>query len=181
MCRAPESPQQSERCICGPRKDKLGFESRHYVLAAATPLVLLLAAFASVSAQTQTLPATTVTATVFAAGQAGKLKGLIISRNGDDMVLRDDAGGMDVVTLTADTKISSPSGLFKMDKKHRDVSNLLPGLIVEIKGSGGDRGNSRGRQDQLPLERTEGRRTGRRGDGGAEHAGRCKHGTASAP
>ena len=118
-----------------------GLRKPSLVLAAATPLVLLLAAFASVSAQTQTLPPTTVTATVFAAGQSGKLKGLIISRNGDDMVLRDDAGGMDVVTLTADTKISSPSGLFKMDKKHRDVSNLLPGLIVEIKGSGGDRGN----------------------------------------
>jgi outer membrane protein OmpA-like peptidoglycan-associated protein len=118
-----------------------GLRKPSLVLAAATPLVLLLAAFASVSAQTQTLPATTVTATSYAAGQSAKVKGLIISRNGDDMVVRDDAGGMDVVTLTADTKISSPSGLFKMDKKHRDVSNLLPGLIVEIKGSGGDRGN----------------------------------------
>jgi len=110
-------------------------------LVAATLLVLALAAFATrLSAQTP-LPATTVTATYFPTGQAAKVKGLIISRSGDDMTIRDDQGGMDVVTLTADTKISSPSGLFKMDKKGRDVSNLLPGLIVEIKGSGGDRGN----------------------------------------
>jgi outer membrane protein OmpA-like peptidoglycan-associated protein len=31
--------------------------------------------------------------------------------------------------------------LFKTEKKERDVSNLLPGLIVEVKGNGGDRGN----------------------------------------
>ena len=111
-------------------------------LAAATPLVMLLAAFAArLPAQTPTLPTTTVTATAFVAGQGAKVKGLIISRNGDDMTIRDDAGGLDIVTLTADTRITSPSGLFKMDKKHRDVSNLLPGLIVEVKGNGGDRGN----------------------------------------
>ena len=119
-----------------------GLRKPSLVLTAATPLVLVLAGFATrLPAQTPTLPTTTVTATVFAAGQGAKIKGLIVSRNGDDMVIRDDAGATDVVTLTADTRISSPSGLFKMDKKSRDVSNLLPGLIVEIKGSGGDRGN----------------------------------------
>src|SRR4029079_18193890 len=51
------------------------------------------------------------------------------------------AGTTDVVTLTADTRISSPSGLFKMEKKARDVSQLLPRLIGDITGSGGDRGN----------------------------------------
>jgi len=121
---------------------KAGLRKPSFAHAAATPLVLLLAAFATrLPAQTPVLPTTTVTATAFAAGQGAKVKGLIISRNGDDMTIRDDAGGLDVVTLTADTRISSPSGLFKMDKKHRDVSNLLPGLIVEVKGNGGDRGN----------------------------------------
>jgi len=119
-----------------------GLRKPSLALVAATLLVLVLAAFATrLSAQTPTLPTTTVTAKTFAAGEGAKIKGLIISRNGDDMLIRDDAGTTDVVTLTADTRISSPSGLFKMEKKARDVSQLLPGLIVEIKGSGGDRGN----------------------------------------
>ena len=108
-----------------------------------TLVMLLFMAFAArlPAQEPVTLPKTTVTVTSFPAGQGAKIKGLIISRNGDDMVIRDETGAADVVTLTAETKISSPSGLFKMDKKHRDVSNLLPGLIVEVKGSGGDRGN----------------------------------------
>ena len=119
-----------------------GLRKPSLALVAATLLVLVLAAFATrLSAQTPTLPASKVTATYFSTGQAAKIKGLIISRNGDDMLIRDDAGATDVVTLTADTRISSPSGLFKMEKKARDVSHLLPGLIVEVKGSGGDRGN----------------------------------------
>ena len=119
-----------------------GLRKPSLALVAATLLVLVLAAFATrLSAQTPTLPTTTVTAKTFAAGEGAKIKGLIISRNGDDMLIRDDAGTTDVVTLTADTRISSPSGLFKMEKKGRDVSHLLPGLIVEVKGSGGDRGN----------------------------------------
>jgi outer membrane protein OmpA-like peptidoglycan-associated protein len=119
-----------------------GLRKPSLALVAATLLVLVLAAFATrLSAQTPTLPASKVTATYFSTGQAAKIKGLIISRNGDDMLIRDDAGATDVVTLTADTRISSPSGLFKMEKKGRDVSHLLPGLIVEVKGSGGDRGN----------------------------------------
>jgi len=119
-----------------------GLRKPSLALVAATLLVLVLAAFATrLSAQTPTLPTTTVTAKTFAAGEGAKIKGLIISRNGDDMLIRDDAGTTDVVTLTADTRISSPSGLFKMEKKARDVSHLLPGLIVEVKGSGGDRGN----------------------------------------
>ena len=119
-----------------------GLRKPSLALVAATLLVLVLAAFATrLSAQTPVLPASKVTATYFPTGQSAKIKGLIISRNGDDMLIRDDAGATDVVTLTADTRISSPSGLFKMEKKARDVSHLLPGLIVEIKGSGGDRGN----------------------------------------
>jgi outer membrane protein OmpA-like peptidoglycan-associated protein len=78
----------------------------------------------------------------YTSGQEGKIKGLIVGRNGDDMLVHDDNGNMDVVTLTADTKIYSPNqGLFRLEKKRRDVTSLLPGLIVEIHGNGGDRGN----------------------------------------
>jgi len=122
-------------------RDRLRETSLVFVVS--TLVVLLFVAFAArLSAQEPaTLPVTRVTAYSFPSGQGAKIKGLIIGRQGDDMIVRDQDGRADIVTLTAETKISSPSGLFKMDKKHRDVSNLLPGLIVEIKGSGGDRGN----------------------------------------
>ncbi|HEY4132221.1 MAG TPA: OmpA family protein [Gemmatimonadaceae bacterium] len=80
-------------------------------------------------------------ATRFSEGQEVKVKGLIVGRDGDDMMVRDEDGHFDVITLTNDTKITSPSGLFKMERKERDVTNLLPGLIVEVKGNGGTRGN----------------------------------------
>jgi hypothetical protein len=61
---------------------KAGLRKPSRGLAAATPLVLLLAGFVTrLPAQTPVLPTTTVTATVFAPGQGGKVKGLIISRN----------------------------------------------------------------------------------------------------
>lgn len=104
--------------------------------------VLALASHASAQAPVL-LPSTNVTVpyTSHAPGEGAKIKGLIVSRDGDDMTIRDEGGRMDVVTLTADTKISSPTGLFKTDKRRRDVTSLLPGLIVEVKGSGGSRGN----------------------------------------
>ena len=107
-------------------------------------VLTVLGVASTASAQTpQPLPVTNVTAKriAFMQGQRSSLKGLIISRDGDDMWVRDENGANATVTLTADTKISSPSGLFSLDKKRRDVSNLLPGLIIEVKGSGGDRGN----------------------------------------
>jgi OOP family OmpA-OmpF porin len=107
-------------------------------------VLTVLGVASTASAQTpQPLPVTNVTAKriAFMQGQRSSLKGLIISRDGDDMWVRDGNGANNLVTLTADTKISSPSGLFGMDKKRRDVSHLLPGLIVDVKGTGGDRGN----------------------------------------
>src|SRR6185503_7997128 len=124
------------------KRDRLRGSSLMFVFTVL--LVVLFAAFAAhLSAQTpQPLPATTVTAPAnFTEGQGAKVKGLIISRRGDDMVIRDEDGHVDVITLTEGTRISSPSGLFKTEKQPRDVSSLLPGLIVEVKGNGGDRGN----------------------------------------
>ena len=105
--------------------------------------VLTLASRASAQKQPLLLPTTHVTVPQrgYSPGEGAKIKGLILSRDGDDMTIRDESGYLDIVTLTADTKISSPSGVFKTEKKHRDVTSLLPGLIIEVKGNGGSRGN----------------------------------------
>src|SRR5689334_7337248 len=86
--------------------------------------VLVLAARAQAQKEPLMLPTTHVTVPqkAYSPGEGAKVKGLIISRNGDDMVIRDETGYLDVVTLTADTKISSPSGIFKTEKKRRDVT-----------------------------------------------------------
>ncbi len=105
-------------------------------------VVVVLASRASAQTPVR-LPVTrTVAPTVqFVIGQSAKIKGLIISRDGDDMLVRDEMGGTDLVTLTAQTQISSPTGLFKLEKEPRDVTSLLPGLIIEVKGEGGSRNN----------------------------------------
>ena len=125
------------------KKDRLRATSLIFMFTTIVVFVVAVLA-ARLSAQTpqpRVLPATNVTAArQFAQGEDAKIKGLITSRRGDDMVIRDENGAIDVVTLTADTKISSPSGILKLERKSRDVSNLLPGLIVEVKGTGDDRG-----------------------------------------
>ena len=78
----------------------------------------------------------------WAPGQEGKVKGAIMMRQGDEMLVRqENSSDVSAVTLTDGTKISSPSGLFNIDKKRQDVSLLAPGLFVEIHGIGGDHGN----------------------------------------
>jgi len=112
----------------------------------------LIAAAMALSVETQAqitkemphkLPPTKTVATPisYARGQGAHIKGLIVSRDGDDMVINDEDGHIDLVTLTADTRITSPSGIFKTSKKTQDVTNLLPGLIVDVLGTGGTRGN----------------------------------------
>ncbi len=125
--------------------DQAGTTGRAAIAVARRAAALIaLTAMSHLAAQTPvTLPAEHVTAARvdYAPGQDAKIKGLILSRDGDDMTVHDENGTIAIVTLTADTKISSPSGLFKLDKKQRDVTSLLPGLIIEVKGSGGARGN----------------------------------------
>jgi outer membrane protein OmpA-like peptidoglycan-associated protein len=78
----------------------------------------------------------------WAPGQEGKVKGAIMMREGDEMLVRqENSSDVSAVTLTDGTKISSPSGLFNIDKKRQDVTLLAPGLFVEIHGIGGDHGN----------------------------------------
>ncbi len=88
--------------------------------------------------QAQNTPAT-VPSVSYAPGQEATIQGLIISRDGDDMMLHDDQGHLTLVTLTAETKISSLSPI--SDGRRRDMTSLLPGSSVEVQGSGGPRGN----------------------------------------
>jgi outer membrane protein OmpA-like peptidoglycan-associated protein len=94
------------------------------------------------------LPPTKISAprNEFSRGEDATLRGLIIGRNGDDMLVRDQFKRTNVVTLTQDTRIWSPTGLFKLERKQRDVTSLLPGLEVEVRGKGGSRGNLIARQ-----------------------------------
>ena len=78
----------------------------------------------------------------WAPGQQGKVKGAIMTREGDEMLVRQQSSNdISAVSLTDGTKIQSPSGLFNIDKKRQDASLLAPGLFVEIHGVGGDHGN----------------------------------------
>jgi len=78
----------------------------------------------------------------YAAGQGAKVTGPIVSRRGDDLLVRDETTKLlSVVTIRDGTKITQPTGFMKMEKKRRDDAVLIPGLVIVVKGTGGDRGN----------------------------------------
>jgi OmpA-OmpF porin, OOP family len=113
----------------------------------------LLAAAAAVSVATMPLSAQDTTAAAPTAqtaqmqpishpqGEKAKVSGWIISRRGDNLLVRDETTGqLSVVAVTQDTKITEKAGVLDLDRKARDATNLLPGLKVEVKGAGGDQG-----------------------------------------
>src|SRR3954465_2898729 len=69
---------------------------------------------------------------LLAYGQELKIKGMIVSRAGEDMTLR-TPDGEQVVTLTDETKAQVPSGMFR--KKETSMAELIPGLSVEVTGT----------------------------------------------
>jgi outer membrane protein OmpA-like peptidoglycan-associated protein len=106
-----------------------------FVLALATVLTPVAAASAQAVAQ----PTTN-----YPAGQGNKLTGIIITRMGDTLVVRNDAsegGGISWVTLNPGTKVYSPSGVLNIARKGQDRAQLIPGLIVKVYGSGDPNGN----------------------------------------
>jgi len=77
----------------------------------------------------------------WAAEQKGKVEGPIMLREGDRMLVRQESSNdVSAVLLTDDTKIESPSGLFNIDRKRQDVSLLVPGLYLKVRGRGGPNG-----------------------------------------
>lgn len=120
--------------------------SRRHLVALAFAVTAAVAITAPLAAQDPALPEQQklpAQPTVrWAPGQQGKVKGAIMTREGDEMMVRQQSSNdISAVTLTDGTKIQSPSGLFNIDKKRQDVSLLAPGLFVEIHGVGGDHGN----------------------------------------
>lgn len=76
----------------------------------------------------------------FTAGQQTKVKGVIVSREGNTMKLRGDDDAIGTIDLTGDTKIDMKHGVFGWSKSKMDVNSLLPGLRVEVEGKGNEQG-----------------------------------------
>ena len=74
---------------------------------------------------------------VHADGEKAKFSGIIVSRNGDTLRLREGDVATHTILINDQTRISTPSGLFKMERKRRDQANLMPGLMMQVEGRGG--------------------------------------------
>jgi len=113
----------------------------------------------------------------FQAGEKADVKGVIISREGDTLKVRGDDDAVETVDLNNSTKIELKHGLW--GHKQLDTNSLLPGLHIEAKGKGNDKGdlvaervifdrNSSRTSRQIdtrvsPLEAREGSLEGREG------------------
>jgi outer membrane protein OmpA-like peptidoglycan-associated protein len=73
-----------------------------------------------------------------ATGQKIETKGLILTRDGENMTVETRDMGTVVVTLTPETKIKVPKGLFRHEEM--EVTYLIPGVEVEVKGKGSANG-----------------------------------------
>lgn len=98
----------------------------------------------TLSAQQQSAPQPPQPTKTFTTGQGGKITGYIMSRRGDQLLVKDQTTKqIALVTLTSTTVVESPSGLFKMDRKSESEDKLIPGLLIVVRGDGGDRGDLR--------------------------------------
>lgn len=103
------------------------------IFAITTQALLVAAAFA---ATTTTAPHTRE----FTNGESTKVKGVIISRDGDTIKLRGEDDAVGTVNLTDATKVQLKHGMFGMSKSTMDVTALLPGLRIEAEGKGNEKG-----------------------------------------
>lgn len=73
-------------------------------------------------------------------GAKKKLSGVIVNREAESLILRDQTGGDYMVSLTGSTKVEEKKGNpFRGSKKY-GVTQLLQGLNVEIEGRGDSNG-----------------------------------------
>jgi outer membrane protein OmpA-like peptidoglycan-associated protein len=75
----------------------------------------------------------------FAAGQKAKVKGMIVSRNGDLITVKEKSGTVSVVDLNNDTKIERDKA-FRLRGKEMDVTAMVPGLTIDAEGVGNTKG-----------------------------------------
>src|SRR5690242_15174325 len=94
-----------------------------------TPLVLAAVAFGLPAAAQEPQPQPLPPMVVHADGQKAKFSGIVVDRHGDTIRLREGDVATHSILLTDETRISTPSGLFKMSRKKRDASNIMPGLM----------------------------------------------------
>ena len=74
-----------------------------------------------------------------ASGDKAEVKGLIISRTGDTLIVK--SGGRNVtVVLTEDTRTKDNTGLFGLGKDEKADTVLIPGLKLDVGGVSDDRG-----------------------------------------
>jgi outer membrane protein OmpA-like peptidoglycan-associated protein len=84
--------------------------------------------------------------TQVSSGQKIETKGLILTRDGETMMVDSRDIGKVTVIINDETKVLTPKGIFRHN--NMEVTSLVPGLDVEIKGSGDANG-------QITAERIE--------------------------
>jgi len=100
-------------------------------------LVMMVAMLLTVLVYAEFKPGTKRTV---AAGEELEIKGVILSRDGETFVLRDESRTDTVVLLTDSTDIKTKKkGLFRGGKEF-DVTALVPGLILTVSGRGDAQG-----------------------------------------
>jgi OOP family OmpA-OmpF porin len=76
---------------------------------------------------------------VFTAGHKEKVRGVIVSRDGDTLKLRGDDATIGTIDLTNATKIQLKHGIF-WQKSDMKADALVPGLQIEAQGKGSENG-----------------------------------------
>ena len=74
-----------------------------------------------------------------AAGEKAKVKGMIITRTGETLIVS-GPDGKSTVVLTDDTKTKDDKGLFGLDKQGMSNAVLIPGLKLVVDGTSDDQG-----------------------------------------
>ncbi len=73
-----------------------------------------------------------VPAQAVALAQENKIEGVIVSRDGDNLVMRSDAGAVTNVSVTKSTKIDMTKGLIGVRSDDVTSAILLPGLRISV-------------------------------------------------
>jgi OmpA-OmpF porin, OOP family len=86
------------------------------------------------------LAVTPTNSKTFNSGEKAEVKGVILSHDGDTIKVRGDDDTIDTIDLTNTTKIQLKHGIFG-SKSTMETSALVPGLHIEAKGKGSDKGD----------------------------------------
>ena len=75
-----------------------------------------------------------------AAGEKAKVKGIIQSRDGNNLRVREEDNSLVGVNVSESTKIQLKHGMFNWGRKDMDIAVLVPGLRIEAEGEGNAEG-----------------------------------------